>query len=80
MIAIAQRHDEAVRKEHFQLWTLAVHENQSAVVTCEDGNGNEVYRQEMTWTDFPREGIKFYCCHDERSDDVRREILLPSEY
>lgn len=80
IVAIAQRHTPAIAAEQFQLWQLAVHDNHSATVTCEDGNGKEAYRQEIAWTDFPPGGIKFYCCHDETSDYIRRVILLPSEY
>jgi hypothetical protein len=80
IIAIAQRLDEAVRKERFQLWKLEVCENESATVTCEDGNHNQVYRQEIEWTDFPREGISFYCCEDGTIPGITRVILLPSEY
>jgi hypothetical protein len=57
IIAIAQRLDEAVRKERFQLWKLEARENESWTVTCEDGNRKQIYRQDMEWTDFPREGI-----------------------
>jgi hypothetical protein len=80
IIAIAQRLTGAVATEKFQLWQLAVHDDHSATVTCEDGDGREVYRQDIAWTDFPAEGIKFYCCQDGTSDDITRVILLPSEY
>lgn len=61
-----------VKKEPFQVWKLVVNETHNGVVTCEDGNGNEVYRQVMHYTDFPLKEIKFYFC-----DNV---IHLPSEY
>jgi hypothetical protein len=80
IIAIAQRLDEAVREEPFQLWKLEVRENDSATVICEDGNGKPLYRQDIEWTDFAREGISFYCCEDSTTPGITRLILLPSEY
>lgn len=41
-------------------------------MTCEDGNGKEVYRQELKSTDFPLPEITFYF-----TDNV---IMLPTEY
>ena len=41
-------------------------------VTCEDGNGREVFRQELEYTDFPLPEVQLYC-----TDNT---ILQPSEY
>ena len=38
--------------------------DESADVICEDGSGCELYRQHVSWTDFPSSGIDFYCCED----------------
>ena len=62
----------AVAAESFQFWTLTVHPNQTATLACEDGNGKVVHTQEIPFTDFPLDEIKFYF-----TDNV---ILLPSEY
>jgi hypothetical protein len=43
-----------------------------ATPTCDDSNGNIVYRQELDYTDFPLPAITLYF-----TDKV---ILLPSEY
>ena len=72
IIAVAQKHDKAVKAEPFQVWTLKVHDNQKGTVTCDDGNGKELYRQELDYTDFPLPEITFYV-----TDNV---ILLPGEY
>jgi hypothetical protein len=64
--------EKAIRVESFQVWKLAVKPDRSGTVTCEDGNGNEVYRQELEFTDFPLPEITFYF-----TDNV---ILLPTEY
>ena len=71
-IAIAQLYEKSVRGEGFQLWTLKVKEDRTAILTCDDGNGNIVYTQQLEFTDFPIPEIKFYF-----TDNT---ILLPSEY
>jgi hypothetical protein len=55
IVAITQRHDRAIAAQPFQHWKLGVADNASAVVTCDDGNGKEVYQLAISWTDFPRE-------------------------
>ena len=72
LIALAQRHEKAVVAEAFQVWQLTVNDNGGAVLTCEDGNGRSVYTKVIEFSDFPKPGIKLFCC-----DKV---ILLPSEY
>jgi hypothetical protein len=72
IIAIAQRHGNAVRAEPLQVWRLTVREDRSGTVTCDDGNGKEVYRQEIPYTDFPLPEITLYF-----TDNV---IMLPGEY
>ncbi|MGH9614266.1 MAG: DUF6876 family protein [Bryobacteraceae bacterium] len=71
-IAIAQAHVKAVAAEEFQVWTLKVNSDPSAVLTCEDGNGNAVYQQKLEFTDFPLPEMKLYYCNN--------VIHLPSEY
>ena len=61
-----------VKKEPFQFWTLTVHDDASAVLTCTDGNDGGVYRQEYAYTDFPLKQQQLYL-----TDAV---LLLPSEY
>ena len=53
-------------------WKLLVRPDQTATLTCDDGNGNIVYRKTIEHTDFPLDEIAFYFI-----DNV---ILLPSEY
>jgi hypothetical protein len=72
IICIANVYEPKVRAEEFQLWTLAVRENATGVVTCDDGNGHLVYEQVLNFTDFPEPGIRLYCC--------KGTILLPGEY
>lgn len=63
--------DNKVRHEPFQVWKLKV-TGSTAILSMEDGNGNEVFSTEIEFTDFPEPGITFWM-----TDGV---ILLPSEY
>lgn len=60
-----------VKKESFQVYDLKVNEDGLAVVTCGDGNDNEVYRQDVE-TDFPLDHQRLYYTND--------VVMLPSEY
>lgn len=61
------------RKEPFQVWELKVKPDKSCVVTMREDTGQPTkVRQEIQYTDFPLENIKFYLI-----DGV---LLLPSEY
>lgn len=60
-----------MRAQPFQTWVLTV-SGSTARLVCDDGNGNKLVEQEITFTDFPIATIKFFCC-----DKV---IMLPSEY
>jgi hypothetical protein len=71
-IALAQKSHARVAAEAFQLWRLKVHADQTATLTCEDGNGQPVHTEPLAFTDFPLPEIKLYY--------TDRTILLPSEY
>jgi hypothetical protein len=71
-IAIIQPHDRGVAAEEFQVWKLAVNADQTAVLTCEDGNDRVVYTKTIPYTDFPADGITLWFTNN--------TILLPSEY
>ena len=81
IIALAQGFEGKVCKQPSQHWKLVVAGDESADVICDDGNGAELYRQHVTWTDFSRDEIDFYCCEDGTlGNGIARVILLPSEY
>ncbi len=62
-----------IKAEEFQVWKLRLNENEtSAVLTCEDGNDKAVYREEISFTDFPLNSIDLWF--------TGNCILLPSEY
>jgi hypothetical protein len=71
-IAIIQPHDKRVAAEDFQVWKLAVNDDRSAVLTCDDGNGRVIFSKEIEYTDFPIDGITLYFANN--------TILLPREY
>lgn len=58
--------------EAFQVWTLTVRPDSTATLACSDGNENIVYSKELTFTDFPQEGVTLWFQNN--------TILLPSEY
>lgn len=63
--------DRTMRAEEFQVWKLAVADNK-AVLTMEDGNDRELYREQIEFTDFPLPEVRLFF-----RDNV---IMLPSEY
>lgn len=73
-IVVSWQLEPKVRAEEFQVWKLTLDEKgDGALVVCEDGNGNEVARQKIEFTDFPmQEGVTLWF--------VNNTILLPSEY
>jgi hypothetical protein len=71
-IALAQRGSKRVAAEAFQLWKLTVNADRTAMLTCEDGNGNVVYSKAIPYTHFLLPEIALYF-----TDGM---ILLPTEY
>lgn len=56
----------------FQCWTLTVADDNSAVLTCDDGNKNTILTQEIPFTDIPLKEISLWLEH--------KVLLLPSEH
>lgn len=56
----------------FQFWKLTVHQDRTATLTCEDGNGRIVFTKEIIFTDFPLAEITLYFTNN--------TIYLPSEH
>ena len=60
-------------------WFVHVHmtvTGQHALMVYDDGNGRELARQAIAYTDFPLSEITLYACWDSE----HWVILLPSEY
>jgi hypothetical protein len=49
-----------VKAEEFQVWRLTVEPANRARLTCEDGNYNSVYMQELNFTTFPLTTIELF--------------------
>lgn len=58
--------------EEFVVWKLTVNPDHTAIAVADDGNGNEIARQEIGYTDFPLDEISLYLTNG--------TLLLPSEY
>lgn len=71
-IVLAQTSTPRVAAQEFQVWTLTVHDDRSATLTCEDGDYHRVFSKTIPWTDFPLPQMTWWL-----TDNV---ILLPSEY
>jgi hypothetical protein len=71
-IALLQLSDKRVAGEEFQVWKLAVRADRTATLTCEDGNYNVVYTQELEFTDFPVAEVTLWFTNN--------VIYLPSEH
>ena len=72
-IASYQTRELDERTRGFQCWTLAVNRKEStAVLVCDDGDGNVAVTQAIEYTDFPDEEIKMYVANG--------TLMLPSEY
>lgn len=62
----------AIAREEFQVWTIKVQEDKSAIIALEDGNNNEVVRFHIPFTDFPLKEFSMWL--------IGGTLLLPSEY
>jgi len=51
---------EKVKQEEFQVFKLKVNEDRSADLIIEDGNKNQIAKQEIKYTDFPLEEITLW--------------------
>jgi hypothetical protein len=69
---VAHQLDARVSGEEFQVWTLKVADDRSALLTCEDGDHQPVTSQAISFTDFPLPEITLWV--------QNRVIFLPSEY
>jgi len=61
-----------VSQQPFQVWQLKHTENDAYLLTCEDGNDNQVSQQKIPYSNFPYEVATIWL--------VDRVLLLPCEY
>ena len=69
-ILITIRKIKALQK--FSAWELKVLKDKSATLICTDGNKNILYKDEIEYTDFPLDSIKFWFEYG--------VLILPSEH
>ncbi len=64
--------------DEFAVLELSVQENRRAAVVIHDGREprTSYHEQDIPWTDFPLEHIKFYI----QQNGHERVVMLPSEY
>lgn len=58
--AIASYQNATMKREEFQVWRLVLTGDRGAVLTADDGNGRELARQVIEFTDFPLPEITLY--------------------
>jgi len=75
MDAIASHVSEIGINDWFIQVKVQVHGFRCTMI-YDDGNGNELARQEIPYTDFPLEKIKIFACWDTE----HWVLMLPSEY
>ena len=75
MDAIASHVSEINTHDWFVQIKVQVH-GIKATMIYDDGNGKELARQEIPYTDFPMEAVSLYACWD----GEHWVIMLPSEY
>lgn len=63
---------DVLKGQPFQVWKITIHEDQSARISVEDGNGEELTFFNLGYTDFPLEEFTLWL--------VNQTLLLPSEY
>lgn len=75
-LIFSHQHKKKVRDADFQIWTLTVNDDRTAVVTCkEDTNEPIIVTQELEFTDFPVGQIKLYLIGEKE-----KVLLHPNEY
>ncbi len=75
MDAIASHVSEIGTQDWFVQVKVQVRGIQATMI-YDDGNGKELARQEIPYTDFPMEAVSLYACWD----GEHWVIMLPSEY
>lgn len=66
-----------MRAEEFQVWRLVVHPGKVATVICDDGNGRELQRQAIEFTDHPEPGAVWWLVGSGGQVPV---LMKPEEY
>ncbi len=68
----SNQHCEELQQNPFQVWKLKVAQDNTAIITVEDGNKNQVKSFKLEFTDFPLEQFDLWF--------IEGTLILPSEY
>ena len=68
----SNQHSKTLQQTPFQVWSLKVAKDNTATITVEDGNKNQVKSFKLEFTDFPLEQIDLWF--------IEGTLILPSEY
>jgi hypothetical protein len=71
-----------IREEEFQVWTLTINPDKTAILKMTDGNSNKAIRtQKYNYVDLPVGELKFYLApQPDEQGNVFGVLMLPSEY
>lgn len=64
--------EKKLKQQPFQVWTITVEEDKSAIIEVSDGNKNRLARFELDFTTFPISPFSLWL--------IEGTLLLPSEY
>lgn len=70
-LILSYQDSQILRSEYFQVWNLVKYENKW-IVSCSDGDNNLLLDQDIDYSDFPLNSVKFWL--------VSGTVLLPTEY
>lgn len=68
----ANQAEKHIGVEPFQVWKITVNEDESALISVEDGNDRLIHQHPLNCTDFPLDKFSLWLVHG--------TLLLPSEY
>jgi len=74
---IALHGSSKISREDFQVWKLTVAPDCSGTLTTEDGNGQVLRAEKLTYTDFPLPEIVLWAVRNEFGGFT---VMLPTEY
>ena len=77
--AIASHQRPPVSHEAFQVWRFTV-TDQRGLLVADDGNGRQIARQEIDYTDFCLPEIKLYLVTGSLNGKLVQTLMLPGEY
>ncbi len=69
---LSNQPDKQLKEQRFQTWKIHVTHEDKAIITVDDGDGNQLQQFRLSHTDFPFEHFTLWL--------VDSVLMLPSEY